>query len=107
MKRSIRAFLLASVAALTLPLLAGCIRKISGVYKDANNFVTLDFQPDGKVYSRFLGVPVVADYQERGNKIIFKGPEGDSFVDIVDANTLSIDHPLAEYTGKIELKRQQ
>ena len=50
MKRSIRAYLLTSAAILILPLLGGCIRKISGVYKDANNFVTLDFQSDGKVY---------------------------------------------------------
>lgn len=85
---------------------SGCIRKISGVYKDPNNFMSLDFQPDGKVYSRIMGVPIVSDYQERGNKIIFKGPEGDTFVDIVDKNTLSIDHPLAEYTGRIELKKQ-
>jgi hypothetical protein len=49
----------------------------------------------------------VADYQERGNKIIFKGPEGDTFVDIVDANTLSIDHPLSQYTGKVELRKEQ
>ena len=32
-----------------------------------------------------MGVPVVSDYQESGNKIIFKGAEGDTFVDIEDA----------------------
>ena len=95
-----------ATAALLLLLASGCIRKISGVYKDANNIMSLDFQSDGKVYSRIMGIPVVSDYEESGSKIIFKGPEGDTFVDIVDANTLSIDHPLAEYTGRIELKKQ-
>ncbi|WP_255020422.1 hypothetical protein [Cyanobium sp. WKJ7-Wakatipu] len=98
---------LLATAALLLLLASGCIRKISGVYKDANNVMSLDFQPDGRVYSRIMGVPVVSNYEESGSKIIFKGPEGDAFVDIVDANTLSIDHPLAEYTGRIELKKQQ
>jgi hypothetical protein len=93
--------------ALLLLLVGGCIRKVSGVYKDSNNIISLDFQPDGKVYSRIMGIPVVSDYEESGSKIIFRGAEGDTFVDIVDANTLSIDHPLAEYTGKIELKKQQ
>ena len=106
MHRAIRSALLAA-STVVLLLTGGCIRRISGVYKDSNNFITLDFQPDGKVYSRIMGVPIVADYQEKGSKIIFKGPEGDTFVDIVDANTLSIDHPLAEYTGKIALKKQQ
>lgn len=96
-----------ATAALLLLLASGCIRKISGVYKDANNIMSLDFQSDGKVYSRIMGIPVVSAYEESGSKIIFKGPEGDAFVDIVDANTLSIDHPLAEYTGRIELKKQQ
>ena len=96
-----------ATAALLLLLASGCIRKISGVYKDANNIMSLDFQSDGKVYSRIMGIPVVSDYEESGSKIIFNGPEGDTFVDIVDANTLSIDHPLAEYTGRIELKKQQ
>ena len=92
--------------ALSLLLLGGCFNRVSGVYKDPRSVISLDFQSDGKVYARVMGVPVVSDYQESGNKIIFKGPEGDTFVDIVDANTLSIDHPLAEYTGKIELKKQ-
>lgn len=89
-----------------LLLLGGCMHRISGVYKDSRNIISLHFQSDGKVYTRMMGVPVVSDYQESGNKIIFKGADGDTFVDIVDANTLSIDHPLAEYTGKIELKKQ-
>ena len=92
--------------ALSLLLLGGCFNRVSGVYKDPRSVISLDFQSDGKVYARVMGVPVASDYQESGNKIIFKGPEGDTFVDIVDANTLSIDHPLAEYTGKIELKKQ-
>ena len=95
-----------AATALVLLLLGGCMNRISGVYKDPSSVISLDFQSDGKVYARVMGVPVVSDYQESGNKIIFKGPEGDTFVDIVDANTLSIDHPLAEYTGKIELKKQ-
>lgn len=106
MQRSIRNSLL-PVSVLGLLLTGGCTRKISGVYKDSSNLMTLDFQSDGKVYSRIMGVPIVADYQERGNKIIFKGPEGDTFVDIVDANTLSIDHPLSQYTGKVELRKEQ
>ena len=92
--------------ALSLLLLGGCFNRVSGVYKDPRSVISLDFQSDGKVYARVMGVPVVSDYQESVNNIIFKGPEGYTFVDIVDANTLSIDHPLAEYTGKIELKKQ-
>jgi len=95
-----------AATAVCLLLLGGCMQRISGVYKDSQNIISLDFQSDGKVYTRMMGVPVVSDYQESGNKIIFKGADGDTFVDIVDANTLSIDHPLAEYTGKIELKKQ-
>jgi len=95
-----------AATAVCLLLLGGCMQRISGVYKDSRNIISLDFQSDGKVYTRMMGVPVVSDYQESGNKIIFKGADGDTFVDIVDANTLSIDHPLAEYTGKIELKKQ-
>lgn len=95
-----------ATAALLLLLASGCIRRVSGTYKDANNIISLDFQSDGKVYSRIMGVPVVSSYEESGSKIIFKGAEGDTFVDIVDANTLSIDHPLAEYTGRIELKKE-
>ena len=106
MAGKIRLPLLATTALLLL-LAGGCIRKVSGVYKDSKNIMSLDFQSDGKVYSRIMGVPVVSDYEESGNKIIFKGPEGDTFVDIVDANTLSIDHPFSEYTGRIELKKQQ
>ena len=94
-------------ATLIIALTGGCIRKVSGVYKDVNNIVSLDFQSDGKVYSRFMGIPTVSSYEESGNKIIFKGTEGDTFVDIIDASTLSIDHPLAEYTGRIELKKQE
>ena len=65
-----------ATAALLLLLASGCIRKTSGVYKDANNIMSLDFQSDGKVYSRIMGIPVVSDYEESGSKIIFKGPEG-------------------------------
>jgi hypothetical protein len=50
-----------------------------------------------------MGVPLVSDYQERGDKIIF----GDTFVDIIDSNTLSISHPFEELTGSFELKKQQ
>ena len=50
-----------ATAALLLLLASGCIRKISGVYKDANNIMSLDFQPDGRVYSRIMGVPVVSN----------------------------------------------
>ena len=95
-----------AATAVCLLLLGGCMQRISGVYKDSRNIISLDFQSDGKVYTRMIGVPVVSDYEESGNKIIFKGADGDTFVDIIDANTLSIDHPLAEYTGKIELKKQ-
>lgn len=98
---------LLATAALLLLLAGGCIRKVSGVYKDPSNIISLDFQSDGKVYSRMMGMPAVLDYEERGNKIIFKGASGNTFVDIIDANTLSIDHPLSEYTGKIELRRQE
>ena len=95
-----------AATAICLLLLGGCMQRISGIYKDSRNIISLDFQSDGKVYTRMMGVPVVSDYEESGNKIIFKGADGDTFVDIIDANTLSIDHPLAEYTGKIELKKQ-
>lgn len=104
--RPITRYPVIAASALVLLLLGACMNRISGVYKDPRSLISLDFQSDGKVYARVMGVPVVSDYQESGNKIIFKGPEGDTFVDIVDANTLSIDHPLAEYTGKIELKKQ-
>jgi hypothetical protein len=90
-------------AALFLIIATGCTRRISGVYKDSTNLILLDFQPDGKVYSRIMGVPLVSDYQERGDKIIF----GDTFVDIIDSNTLSISHPFEELTGSFELKKQQ
>ncbi len=96
-----------AAAALVLFITGGCYRKVSGVYRDPNNIVSLDFQSDGRVYSRIMGIPVVSEYEESGSKIIFKGADGDTFVDIIDANTLSIDHPLAQYTGRIELKKQQ
>lgn len=95
-----------AAAALVLLITGGCFRKVSGVYRDPNNIVSLDFQSDGRVYSRIMGIPVVSEYEESGSKIIFKGAEGDTFVDIIDAKTLSTDHPLAEYTGRIELKKQ-
>jgi hypothetical protein len=54
MQRSIRNSLL-PVSVLGLLLTGGCTRKISGVYKDSSNLMTLDFQSDGKVYSRIMG----------------------------------------------------
>jgi hypothetical protein len=94
-------------AVLLLLITTSCTRRIAGVYKDSNNLMSLDFQPDGKVYSSIMGVPLVSDYQERGDKIIFEGPEGDTFVDIIDSNTLSINHPFEKLTGRFELKKQQ
>lgn len=87
-------------------LLGGCFRKVSGVYKDSNNIMSIDFQSDGRVCSRIVGVPLVADHEESGNKIIFKGPEGDTYVDILDSNTLAVDHPLAGLTGRFLLKKK-
>jgi hypothetical protein len=106
MPRQIRCQAIAA-AALLLIVLAGCIRKVSGTYKDQNNIMLFDFQSDGKAYARIMGAPVVLDYQESGSKIILKGSQGDAFLNIVDGNTLSIDHLLADYTGRIELKKQQ
>ncbi|MFM7312800.1 MAG: hypothetical protein ACKO0M_06495 [Cyanobium sp.] len=88
-------------------LLTGCLRRVSGLYKDPSGQVSLDFHRDGKVYSKVFGVPMVGDYQEKGNKVIFKGDQGDIFIDIVDGNTLSMSHPLSAFTGELRLTRQK
>ena len=84
----------ADAAELVPLLLTGCLRRISGTYKDASGQVSLEFHRDGKVYAKVFGVPMVGDFEEKDNKIIFKGPQGEMFIDIVDANTLSMSHPL-------------
>ena len=88
-------------------VLTGCLRKVSGTYKDATNSVPLEFHGDGKVYAKIFGVPVVGSYEEKDGKIIFKGAEGDVFIDIVDAEILSMSHPLSPLTGELQLKRQR
>jgi len=99
---------LAPILLLLLSLgLNGCLKRISGTYRDSTNVVSLDFQRDGKVYAKIFGVPMVGDYEERGNKIIFKNAEGDIFIDIIDNDTLSMSHPLSSFTGEVQLKRQQ
>lgn len=100
------AALLAVLMAVSLGL-GGCLRRISGTYRDSANLVSLDFQGDGKVYAKVFGVPMVGDYEEKGNKIVFKNAEGDMFIDIIDADTLSMSHPLSSFTGEIRLKRQK
>lgn len=93
------------VLAISLAL-SGCLRRISGTYRDSSNLVSLDFHQDGKVYAKVFGVPMVGDYEEKDNKIIFKGDEGDIFIDIIDSKTLSMSHPLSSFTGEVQLKRQ-
>ena len=96
------------LALLLVPLLlTGCLRRISGTYKDASGQVSLEFHRDGKVYAKVFGVPMVGDFEEKDNKILFKGPRGDLFIDIVDANTLSMSHPLSAFTGELRLIRQK
>lgn len=87
--------------------LSGCLNRISGTYRDSNNAVSLDFHRDGKVYAKVFGVPMVGDYEEKDNKIIFKNADGDMFIDIIDADTLSMSHPLSSFTGEIRLKRKK
>ncbi|MEB3271051.1 MAG: hypothetical protein VKJ44_05330 [Synechococcus sp.] len=95
------------VLVLLLPLLlSGCLRRISGTYKDPASHVSLDFHRDGKVYAKVFGVPIVGDFEEKDNKIIIKNKEGDMFIDIIDATTLSMTHPLSAFTGELRLKRQ-
>jgi len=48
----------------------------------------------------------VGDFEEKDNKIIIKNKEGDMFIDIIDATTLSMTHPLSAFTGELRLKRQ-
>ena len=92
---------------LLLPLLlSGCLRRISGTYKDPASHVSLDFHRDGKVYAKVFGVSIVGDFEEKDNKIIIKNNEGDMFIDIIDADTLSMTHPLSAFTGELRLKRQ-
>ena len=91
------------IASLTL---GGCFNKISGTFKDSNNVLSLDFNGKGTVYAKIVGIPVMGSYEEKDNKIIIKGPEGDMFIDVVDANTLSASHPLSTLTGELTLKRQ-
>ncbi|MEB3354969.1 MAG: hypothetical protein VKM34_12195 [Cyanobacteriota bacterium] len=69
--------------------------------------VSLDFHRDGKVYAKIFGVPMVGDYEEKGDKIIFKSDDGDVFIDIVDNDTLSMSHPLSPFTGEVTLRRQR
>lgn len=103
-----RVFVAVLAIMLSLSLaLSGCLRRISGTYRDSNNLVSLDFHRDGKVYAKVFGLPMVGDYEEKDNKIIFKNAEGDIFINIIDADTLSMSHPLSSFTGEIQLKRQK
>ncbi len=90
---------------LLLLSLYGCTPKISGLYEDLNQIIKLDFKPSGKVYARIIGLPIISDYQEKDGKIIFTSNQGETYVDIINEKTLSIDHPLSEYTGKIKLNK--
>ena len=90
---------------LLLLILCGCSPKISGLYEDSNQIIKLDFKPSGKVYARIIGLPITSDYQEKDGKIIFTSNQGETYVDIINEKILSIDHPLSEYTGKIQLNK--
>ena len=90
---------------LLLLILCGCSPKINGLYEDSNQIIKLDFKPSGKVYARIIGLPIISDYQEKDGKIIFTSNQGETFVDIINEKILSIDHPLSEYTGKIQLNK--
>lgn len=41
-----------------------------------------------------MATPIVSECEEIGSQIIFHIAEGNAFVDIIDANTFSIDYPL-------------
>ena len=87
-------------------LLCACGKQITGTYKDANSNMSLDFKDDGKVYAKLVGLPVVMDYEERDDKIVVHGSEGDMFIDIIDNKTLSISHPLSSLTEEFLLIRE-
>lgn len=92
---------------LNLALLAACQRRLSGVYNDANNVVSLDFKGNGMVYAKIFGATSAGNYEVKDGKVLFERENGIMFIDIIDGETLSVAHPFSSFIGELELKKQQ
>jgi hypothetical protein len=59
-----------------LLLLTGCSSGLSGEYTDENGIMSYEFQTDGKVFMKMMGMQFAGEYEIDENKVIVKGPNG-------------------------------
>ena len=62
-------------------LLAGCSSGLSGKYSDENGLMSYEFQSDGKVFMKMMGMQFAGEYEIDEDKVIVKGPNGNLVFD--------------------------
>ena len=65
-----------TVLLVLLLLITGCSSGLSGEYTDENGLMSYEFQSDGKVFMKMMGMQFAGEYEIDENKVIVKGPNG-------------------------------